>query len=60
MAENEPAEIERSACQGEKEPDKGDPCDEIQDSLRRMLCKTCGVPVVGEAPWCKDHKPPIP
>jgi hypothetical protein len=35
-------------------------CDNISDPVRRTLCKACGMPVVGEAPFCKDHEPPVP
>lgn len=35
-------------------------CESIQDPVRRTLCKACGLPVVGEAPFCKDHEPPAP
>jgi hypothetical protein len=24
------------------------------------LCRVCQAPVVGEAPFCKDHEPPVP
>lgn len=35
-------------------------CESIQDPVRRTLCKACGLPVVGEIPFCKDHEPPVP
>lgn len=35
-------------------------CESIKDPVRRSLCKACGLPVVGEAPFCKDHEPPVP
>ncbi len=35
-------------------------CDDIGDPVRRTLCKACGLPVLGEAPFCKDHEPPVP
>jgi hypothetical protein len=38
----------------------GAACDTIDDPVRRSLCKVCGVPLVGEAPFCKDHEPPVP
>ncbi|MEI7450000.1 MAG: hypothetical protein WCJ75_10265 [Desulfomonile sp.] len=38
----------------------GDPCVDIKDPLRRSLCRVCQVPVIGEAPFCKDHEPPVP
>jgi hypothetical protein len=37
-----------------------DPCAGIQDPVRRGLCKVCGLPVIGEAPFCKDHETPVP
>jgi hypothetical protein len=38
----------------------GDLCADIKDPVRRTLCRVCKVPVVGEAPFCKDHEPPVP
>jgi hypothetical protein len=35
-------------------------CDSIEDPLRRGLCKACAQPVIGAAPFCKDHEPPVP
>lgn len=37
-----------------------DECASIQDPVRRGLCKVCQAPVIGEAPFCKDHEPPVP
>lgn len=37
-----------------------DVCGDIGDPVRRTLCKVCGLPVIGEAPFCKDHEPPVP
>jgi hypothetical protein len=42
------------------DPATGETCADIQDPVRRSLCKVCNMPVVGEAPFCKDHEPPIP
>ncbi len=39
---------------------EGEACGDITDPVRRGLCKICGIPVVGEAPFCKDHEPPVP
>jgi hypothetical protein len=39
---------------------KVDVCGDITDPIRRGLCRICGIPVVGEAPFCKDHEAPIP
>lgn len=35
-------------------------CKDIKDPVRRGLCKVCGLPVIGEAPFCKDHELPVP
>ena len=40
--------------------DKVDVCGDINDPIRRSLCRICGIPVVGEAPFCKNHEPPVP
>jgi hypothetical protein len=37
-----------------------DTCAGIQDPVRRGLCKACGLPVIGEAPFCKEHEMPVP
>ena len=39
---------------------EGEACGDIADPIRRGLCKVCDMPVVGEAPFCKDHEPPVP
>jgi hypothetical protein len=39
---------------------QADPCAHIEDPVQRALCKVCGLPVIGEAPFCKDHEPPVP
>jgi hypothetical protein len=53
----------------EKEPESpsrtageptADPCADIKDPVRKGLCRVCQVPVIGEAPFCKDHEPPVP
>lgn len=38
----------------------GQVCDAIDDPVRRGLCKICGLSVVGESPFCKDHEYPVP
>jgi hypothetical protein len=38
----------------------GDPCANITDPVRRGLCRVCQAPVIGEAPFCKEHEPPVP
>jgi hypothetical protein len=37
-----------------------DACAGINDPIRKALCKACGLPVIGQAPFCKDHEPPAP
>ncbi len=37
-----------------------DECAVIGDPVRKGLCRVCKAPVVGEAPFCKDHEPPVP
>jgi hypothetical protein len=44
----------------EAEAAAGDVCSGIDDPLRRGLCKACGLPVLGLAPFCKDHEAPVP
>ena len=38
--------------------EQGDVCGNINDPIRTGLCKVCNMPVVGEAPFCKDHSRP--
>jgi hypothetical protein len=42
------------------DPTTGETCADIQDPVRRSLCKVCNMPVMGEAPFCKEHEPPVP
>jgi len=37
-----------------------DVCADITDPVRRGLCRICQAPILGEAPFCKDHEPPVP
>lgn len=37
-----------------------DECAGIDDPIRRGLCRVCQAPVVGEAPFCREHEPPVP
>jgi hypothetical protein len=39
---------------------EGAACGDINDPVRRALCKVCSAPVVGELPFCKDHEPEVP
>ncbi len=43
---------------GEENPRKD--CDSIDERGRRVLCKVCNMPVLGAAPFCKDHEAPVP
>jgi hypothetical protein len=52
------SQLEETAAAGSTEA--ADPCADIKDPVRRGLCRVCQVPVVGEAPFCKDHEPPVP
>lgn len=58
--EGEKGLIEETAWAGPTETQAGDPCAHIEDPVRRGLCRICQVPVVGEAPFCRDHEPPVP
>jgi len=42
------------------DPTTGEACADIHDPVRRSLCKVCNMPVLGEAPFCKEHEPPVP
>ena len=47
---------------GPREPtaDEGGTCTNISDPVRRGLCRICGMPVLGAAPFCQEHEPPVP
>jgi hypothetical protein len=47
----------QSGAAGER---TADPCGDIKDPVRKTLCRVCQAPVIGEAPFCKDHEPPVP
>ena len=50
-----------AAPEGEKSGQAGvDACAGIEDPIRRGLCRVCQAPVIGEAPFCKDHETPVP
>lgn len=54
---------EKTQKEKERQPVEGsgaDECASIEDPVRRGLCKVCQAPVIGEAPFCKDHEPPVP
>ena len=42
------------------DPTTGETCADINDPVRRSLCKVCNMPVMGGAPFCKEHEPPVP
>ena len=46
--------------ESEAHDESEDVCKDIKDPVRRGLCKVCGLPVIGEAPFCKDHELPVP
>jgi hypothetical protein len=52
--------VEEAPAAGSTEAKADDPCAHITDPVRKGLCRVCQVPVVGEAPFCKDHEPPVP
>lgn len=54
------SKFEETAPSGSAEAQAADPCADIKDPVRRGLCRVCQAPVVGEAPFCKDHEPPVP
>ncbi|MBI5250727.1 MAG: hypothetical protein HY912_14650 [Desulfomonile tiedjei] len=52
--ENEFAREDRPLSESEVD------CASIHDPVRRALCRVCKAPVIGEAPFCKEHEPPVP
>jgi hypothetical protein len=61
MAEiREPEDKEGKGFTEKTETEEPDRCTGIEDPVRRGLCKVCGLPVIGEAPFCKDHEMPVP
>jgi hypothetical protein len=58
------SETEEKSRQGDATAPSGaqttDPYADIKDPIRRGLCRVCQMPAVGEAPFCKDHEPPVP
>lgn len=59
-AEERNADREEPMGAGKAGESTAEACDTIADPVRRTLCKVCGLPVMGEAPFCKDHEPPVP
>lgn len=60
LKDEEKAKTEETGPMGSAETEKVDPCADITDPIRRGLCRVCQMPVAGEAPFCKDHEPPVP
>jgi len=58
MSENNEKDREKASISQAETAE--DPCAGINDPVRRGLCRVCQVPVIGEAPFCKDHEPPTP
>ena len=58
--EEKSGQAKPTASSGTTEPQATDPCAHIMDPVRRGLCRVCQAPVIGEAPFCKDHEPPVP
>ncbi len=56
----EPEDKEAKDFAEKAETEDVDECAGIEDPVRRGLCKVCGMPVIGEAPFCKDHEFPVP
>jgi len=50
-----------ATTEGEKpRSEETDECAGIEDPVRRGLCRVCQAPIIGEAPFCQDHEPPVP
>lgn len=60
MTEPEERSVEKEEFKPRSDEPMGEACDDITDPIRRTLCKVCHTPVIGEAPFCKDHEPPVP
>jgi hypothetical protein len=60
MTETEERRFDKEEFRGRPEERVGETCEGIGDPIRRTLCRVCNTPVVGEAPFCKDHEPPVP
>jgi len=60
MTETEERSVEKEEMRAKPGAPMGEACDDITDPVRRTLCKVCHTPVIGEAPFCKDHEPPVP
>jgi len=60
MVETEEPQEQKERMAASEEVRQGEACGNFADPIRRGLCKVCNIPVVGEAPFCKDHEPPVP
>jgi hypothetical protein len=60
MTEVQERHEKKEEFKGRPEEPMGEACEDIGDPIRRTLCKVCHTPVIGEAPFCKDHEPPVP
>jgi hypothetical protein len=60
MTEPQERNVEKEEFKGRPIEPEGEACDDISDPIRRTLCKVCNTPVIGEAPFCKEHEPPVP
>jgi hypothetical protein len=58
--EQKGTQAEEKVTQTPIEVQQTDPCADIDDPVRRGLCRICQMPVVGESPFCKDHEAPVP
>lgn len=56
----EPEDKETKVTEKTEAEEEASRCEGIDDPVRRGLCKVCGLPVIGEAPFCKDHELPVP
>lgn len=57
--EDKPQE-EKFSAEEETRAEEADECASIQDPVRRTLCEVCHKPVIGMAPFCQEHEPPVP
>ncbi|MGD9819761.1 MAG: hypothetical protein AB7V04_13860 [Desulfomonilaceae bacterium] len=60
MSEKEARKDQEAEIQVLAKSQETEPCSNMTDPVRKGLCRVCQLPVVGEAPFCKDHEPPVP
>jgi hypothetical protein len=58
--EDKPREGEFAPEEEKSRSEDADECASIQDPVRRTLCEVCNKPVIGLAPFCQEHEPPVP